>query len=262
MNKIAYVVLSFDNYSDLWPTCFECKEKFWRSRMPTYLVTNNKKPEFENVQVITTGPEISWSHRAKKAIQEITEEYILLMLEDYFVISVIDDGSINPFVSFMEATDADYLRIYPFPTLKFKDKGIQGIHPIPKESLYGVNLQPAIWKRDYLLKLLEGPDISAWEFEARQKNGVDTQVNGNLYTVDYSPFKMVNGVLQGKWYAPAIKDLKKVGINVDTKNRDILSQDKVLIYKSKILIRKIMGPKLIRKFKPLLKKCGIKFVTD
>lgn len=262
MDKIVVMVLSFDRYSDLWPVYFDCAKKFWHTKMRTYLVTNEKKPNYENVQVITTGPEISWSRRARKAVESVDTKYILLMLEDYYVISEVTDSSISPMVSFMEKNDADYLRIYPFPEIHFKDMGEQGIHRVPEESLYGVNLQASIWKKDYLLKLLEGGDFSAWEFEARQKNGASTQIKGNLYTVDYAPFEMVNGVLQGKWYPPSVKILETLGIHVDTSKRVLLPWNKVAVYRSKIILRKIVGPNVIRKVKPVLKKLGVKFVTE
>lgn len=262
MEKAVVMVLSFDKYSDLWTVYFDCAKKFWQAKLPTYLVTNEKQPEFEGVHIITTGPEVSWSRRARKAVETVDAEYILLMLEDYYVTSNVTDASISSLISFMEKTDADYLRIYPFPEMHFKDAGEGGIHRVPEESLYGVNLQASIWKKDYLLKLLEGGDFSAWEFEARQKNRVATQVKGNLYTVDYAPFEMVNGVLQGKWYTPSVKALESLGIHVDTSKRDVLPWNKVAVYKSKIILRKIAGPNVIRKVKPVLKELGVKFVTE
>lgn len=256
------MVLSFDKYSDLWPVYFDCTKKFWHARIPIYFVTNEKRPEFENVQVITTGPEISWSHRARKAVETIEAKYILLMLEDYYVTSLVEDNIIDSLISFMEKHDADYLRIYPFPKMRFKDAGEQGIHKVPEESLYGANLQASIWKKEYLLKLLEDGDFSAWEFEARQKNGAPTQIKGNLYTVDYAPFQMVNGVLQGKWYLPSVKKLEALGINVNTSSRAILPWTKVVAYRAKIILRRIAGPSIIRKVKPVLKMLGVSFVTE
>lgn len=261
MEKAVVMVLSFDKYSDLWPVYFDCAKRFWQATLPTYLVTNEKQPEFEGVHVITTGPEVSWSRRARKAVEAVDAQYILLMLEDYYVTSNVTDALILPLISFMEKTDADYLRIYPFPEMHFKDADEKGIHCVPEEALYGVNLQASIWKKNYLLKLLEGGDFSAWEFEARQKNGVATQVKGNLYTVDYAPFEMVNGVLQGKWYTPSVKTLQSLGFHIDTSKRDVLPWNKVAAYKSKIILRRIAGPNVIRKVKPILKKLGVKFVT-
>ena len=262
MDSIVTIVLSFDMYSDLWDTYFQCKEKFWHSSMQTYLVTNKKKPSYKNVVVITTGAEISWSRRARTAVNKVNTQYVLLMLEDYYITTEVTDEIIKPLVSFMRERNADYLRIYPFPEMHFPDKGDNGIHIVPADSLYGVNLQASIWEKEYLLKLLDDGDFSAWEFEARQKNGAATQIPGSLYTLDYAPFEMVNGVLQGQWYSPSVKKLRKLGIQVDTSRRAILPWTKVIEYKTKISIRKIIGPQLVRMLKPFLKKLGVKFVTD
>lgn len=263
MDKAAVVVLSFDRYSDLWPVYFECTKKFWhRNTKPTYLVTNEAMPQFDRVRVIPTGPEVSWSHRAKVAVEKVDAEYILLMLEDYYFTSAVSDDAMELLFTYAKTNDVDYLRICPFPKIHFSDKGTEGIHPIPRNALYGVNLQASIWKKEYLMKVLASGDYSAWEFEARQKNGAATQIQGKLFTVDYAPFEMVNGVLQGKWYTPSVKTLRSKGITVDTSKRAILPWQKVLVYKMKIAIRKIVGPNLIRKFKPLLKRLGMKFVTE
>lgn len=260
--KMSTVVLSFDKYSDIWPIFFKCFKKNWKVNSQTYLITNELKDNFEDVVTLCVGPEKSWSDRARKAIQKIDSEYILLMLEDYFVTSLFENKDCEKMLKFMEENDADYLRIYPFPQIKFIDTNDSGIHKIPDNLLYGVNLQPAIWKKEYLLNLLGNDDFSAWEFEARQKNGSNLRIDGKIYTVEKEVFKMLNGVLQGKWYPPSIIELKKIGITVDTSNRKVLSSRQVIIYKFKIIIRKIVGPKLIKRLKPLLKKIGIKFVTD
>lgn len=262
MEKVVVLVLSFDKYSDLWPVYFECAKRFWHAQAPTYLVTNEKRPNYEKVGIITTGPEVSWSRRARCAVERVDAKYIVLMLEDYYITSDFADDTLKSFLSFMDKADADYLRIYPFPDLHFKDSGEEGIHLIPNKALYGVNLQPSIWRKEYLIKLLGNEDFSAWQFESRQKNGAATQVKGKLYTVDFAPFKMVNGVLQGKWYTPSVRVLESQGIHVDTSARSVLPWSKVTVYKTKIILRKIAGPNIIRKVKPVLKRLGIKFVTD
>jgi hypothetical protein len=263
MEKAAVVVLSFDRYSDLWPVYFECTKKFWNhNTKPTYLVTNEAMPRFDGVRVIPTGSEVSWSYRARAAVEKVDAEYILLMLEDYYFTSAVSDDVMESLFNYAKTNDVDYLRIYPFPKIHFSDKGVERIHPIPKDVLYGVNLQASIWKKEYLKKVLASGNYSAWEFEARQKNGAATQIQGKLYTVDYAPFEMVNGVLQGKWYTPAVKTLRNKGITVDTSKRNMLPWQKVFVYKLKIVVRKLAGPNLIRKFKPLLKRLGMKFVTE
>lgn len=259
---ISEVILSLDKYSDLWPTFFECAKRYWHVEMPVYLVTNHLKPEFPGITTIQTGDEVSWSRRARAAIEKIPSNYILLMLEDYFIISDFSNVQLDPILTFIEQNSCDYLRIYPIPDLRQKEKKDVGIYSLPSDSLYGVNLQPAIWNREYLLTLLGNDDFSAWEFEARQKNDSPKKIPGKLYSVNYYPFVMVNGVLQGKWYPSSVKKLDQLGIQVDLSHRPLLSKKNVAIYKIKIIIRKVLGPNLIRTFKPLLKKLGFKFVTD
>lgn len=256
------MVLSMDRYSDLWEPFFFCLNRYGKCRMPRYLVTNEKTPALDGVTVIPTGPEVSWSRRVRQAVQRVPAKYIFVMLEDYFLLSELSDAMTARWVDFLERQQADYLRVYPFPKLKFSQEAQEGICPLPPDALYGVNLQPSIWKREFLLRALMQDDFSAWEFEARQKNGAPGRLDGSFFAVRQMEFAMANGVLQGKWYPPSLKALARHGIFVDTGTRPVLSRRRVAAYRLKQILRQAAGPDRIRRCKPLLRKLGIHFVTE
>lgn len=79
----AVVIVSFDGYNDLWDTFFECYFKFWKNNhLKTYLITNNLKPFYDNVEVIQTGDEVSWSRRVKTALEKIKEDNLLVVFSE------------------------------------------------------------------------------------------------------------------------------------------------------------------------------------
>ena len=210
-------VASFDGYSDLWDVFFECFHLNWKdNKNPVYLVTNIKTPSYSGVVTIATGEETSWSNRIKKAIDSVKEEYIILFLEDYLIHKPVDNQIVEKAIEFVRDNDIDFLRLEPIP--KIKNKTTNFAVPLSKKLLYGINLQCAIWKKDFLLKCLCG-DFSAWEFEARQKNGEATQVPGKLFGTDFFVIPYLNGILQGKWWPDSVKELRDIGINVNTNQR-------------------------------------------
>lgn len=80
-NKMAIIVSSFDGYSDLWDNFFFCLNKFWKDcPYSIYLINNFLKPKIKNVYILNTGKEIDWKNRMLKALKEVKEDYILLML--------------------------------------------------------------------------------------------------------------------------------------------------------------------------------------
>ena len=190
---MAIAIISFDGYSDIWDVFALCINKFWKDRAyKTYLVTNDAHPLYEGIKIVNTGREVSWSHRVRTALDSIPEEYVLLLLEDYLISEKVDNAKVGEALTYMINEGLDYLRIAPIPKIK-KAKHVQ-FAPITSKTLYGVNLQAAIWKKEYLLKTLSDENLSAWEFEARQKFGEETRVEGKCYAASNFVIKYLNGI--------------------------------------------------------------------
>lgn len=260
--SMAIVVLSFDGYSDLWNNFFFLFNKYWSdNKYPIYLVTNNAKPSYKGVTILNVGDEVSWSRRAREAMKMINEDYIMLMLEDYFIGEKVDSNHIKDLLEYTKSHQIDYLRIVPVPKTKYMCKESNGIHTMREDRPYGINLQAAIWKKSYFIKSLANGNYSAWEFEKRQKIESPFRVKGKCEVVDYWPLLILNGVIQGKWYRITLNYFEKQGIKINLGDRKIMSRkDTITIEIRKYLLRVI--PIGIQKtLKPLLKRMGFKFVT-
>jgi hypothetical protein len=261
-NSMAIVILSFDGYSDLWDPCLSLLKRFWPdNKYPIYLVTNNAHPDFEGVRVINVGDEISWSNRARKAISQVQEDYILLLLEDYFLGGKVNSVQVSRLLEHTIINDIDYLRVVPIPKTRYKDGGANGLHVMSEDTLYGINLQAAIWKKSFFLKTLSVEDYSAWEYEKRQKIDSPYRTKGKCYVMDYWALNILNGVIQGQWYGATLKYFGKIGINIELGDRAIMSQKKVITLNFKRLLNRIVPVVAQKKLKPLLEKMGFKFVT-
>ena len=80
IDKVALVVVSCDNYSDLWEGFFFFYKKYWKKNLlKSYFVTNNKNIGDSAFEVIKTGTDISWSKNLKIALNQITSyKYVIL----------------------------------------------------------------------------------------------------------------------------------------------------------------------------------------
>ena len=259
-HNIGVVVVSCDSYSDAWKPFETCFKKFWSDcEYNCYLVNNEKKTGIDGFSIINTGPEISWSRKVREALGKIEEDYILFLLEDYFLTQHIENKMILEDAEFLQSHNAGYLSYFPVKGMESSEK--KGIAVITEDNIYGKVLQPSLWKKDYLMQCLYDDDFSAWEFENRQKISNSKRVLGIDYCTSYFPIKWVNGILQGKWFGPSINYLKKIDIDIDTSTREILPWFATKKYQIKSKLFGKLSVDKIKKYREIAEKMGVTFVT-
>lgn len=259
--NMAIAVISFDKYSDIWDVFVLCINKYWKNRKyATYLVTNEACPKYDGIEIVNTGKEVSWSYRVRTALNTISEEYIMLLLEDYLISEDVDNEKVDKALKYMKKQGLDYLRIAPIPVIK-NAKREDFASAITPNMIYGVNLQAAIWKRDYLLKVLTNEDYNAWEIEARQKFGEPTRVDGKCYAANDFVIQYLNGIIQGKWYIKTVESFAALGIEIPLGERTVMTDKDMRRENIRNFFLHHVPPKLIYVLKPLAKKLGFRFVT-
>lgn len=220
MKNLAFLMSSCDVYDDLWEPFFECLDLMWKDiDIPVYLNTEHKvfTPKNElGFQVRTLNQRskktLSWSKRFIEALERIPEEYIFLVLDDFFVCDKVDADKMAQIVSLMEKDPtiasfqlygtrirnrAPEAYIYE-DALSYKLMGKQG---------WKTHFVPTIWRKSTLLKWLR-PWETIWAFEecgsqrARRWNYPE-----KVYVVESSPvydylwIKDCSAVINGKWLA-------------------------------------------------------------
>lgn len=261
----AIVVLSFDDYSDLWIDFFSLFEKFWSNNKESiYLVTNEKDFVYKNLNIIKTGKEIDWFTRTKKALEMIKEDTIILFLEDYFISDYVNEQDIDEILKYMYENNVLYYRLINIPKLKPNINSFRGY--IKKNEQYGVNLQCAIWDKKYLFSILNSmPEgKTAWDFEVIINNKInkeDSTLNRSHVFDARNIFQIKNGVFKGKWIRKTIRFYKRKGYNLHLGNRQIMSIKETIYYFVKRNTKKLI-PKSLRPItKSILKKFGINFLS-
>lgn len=220
LKSMAILVVSCDKYKDLWEPFWKLFKKFWENcKYPLYIGSNYVICDEPGVKTLNIGDDKSWAENVTRMLNMMPEEYVLLLLEDFFLEKYVKNDQIEKLLSYAVCHNVDCLRLAPTPPAgKTVNKALK-LGRITLGSPYCVSTQPAIWKKSTLLKLLE-PGYSAWDFEIKNSRNVrDCDYNfigSNCFYV-----KRHNGVERGKYYASTLKLLKKNGIFVDVSQRGV-----------------------------------------
>lgn len=264
-NDTAILVISFDGYADVWSVFFNCKDNFWKScPYKTYLVSNNKDCD-ANCTVIKTGNETNWCDRVIKALDSVEENNLILLLEDYLIGNEINNKEFSKYISFYLKKKAKYLRLIDIPH-KHKSKLYGEIYPIMSNEEYGINLQPAIWNKNFLLSILNNTQggRSAWDFEVtllRVCTSTARPVEG-CFGSKKNVLNVHNGILKGKWFKNEIYYFRRKGFVIELGARGVLSKKEYYNHLIRRSIREFLSPSLRKKLKRILIKLNFKFVSN
>lgn len=237
-NLLSIVVLSCDDYSDLWDTFFLFKERYWPDcPYRTYLVNDTKEYNKDGVTVLNIGKVSKWSTRVRSAIERIPTPYVCPILDDHFIIKNVCNERIKELLSMVEVNKFSYLALEPRSIITPKSEReyfLPKIAYIPKHQKYGINTSAAIWKKvDYLECIGQG-DYSPWQFEVNMCNLAKT-TDGlpGINLVDERNSLQIcekEVVRQGVYLPNAIKHIHKVtGVKIDTTYRGVMSYGSLLI---------------------------------
>lgn len=266
MNKsIAFIVLTCDNYSDLWPMFINFSDKFWLDcPYDKIFITNNKSIPESTFECLKIGKDESWSDGLLKAISVLKSkyDYLLITLEDSPIIENVDQVKLDLIINAFFEADGNFLSLFTQknmgkPTRNYnKHFGI-----IDKGSLYRPTCVYSLWKTSILEDLLIREE-NAWEFE--RYGSVRSDKYDNFFMVYRNFFKLSNTVVKGKWLRSEYKKICELGFKPDINIRKVNSWKEeqslnIYLFVFKILYRYI--PWKIRR-KVVFKLKGYKYEND
>lgn len=264
MRDVAVLIIGFDGYKDVWDSYFELLEKYWSDRPKTYLATGELRPNYNNVTVISAGKDAEWSKKAMAALQQIEEEYVILLLEDFFTTTYVDNSKLMHIIKLMKENKLKYCRLLDQKKMKGQRfKGNKHIKIIPRNDKYGLCLEPAIWNKEFLKQLVGDENYNPWIFEMRL---IQKQLHNKEYTDciqdDSNILEITHGIVQSKYLPQAIRVFKKQNYEFDLKSREVLSFKDNFKYRLKCFVN-FHSPEWSKKY---LKKIGrlmkVDFVSD
>ena len=266
---MAILIIGFDGYSDLWDDCINLFDKYWKNRnYDVYLANNTKKVNYEGIKVINCGEKAEWSKKVSIALSNIQEDYVCLLLEDFFIGDYVENKIIDNTLNFIKNEKIKYFKITDnnrfTPTKNPIYKNKKNLKVIYDDTDYGISLQPAIWEKKYLAELIGNENYNAWTFEINrlkeEKDGKKLILTGCIEDTR-NILNIKHGVLQGKLLPSTIKYFKKNNYNIKS-DREIMSFFNYRIYILKTYCRELLPNKFKKIIKIFLKKFGMEFVSD
>lgn len=265
-STMALLVLSCDAYTEVGKIFFDLQEQYmgW-FRGGRYFVNESKEFSYKDVKTINVGTECNWSQKVVLALQEVDSKYILFMLEDYFIGNPVKQEDIENAIKLMESHELKYYKITAVPQIKNKSTIASYLADIPSDLRYGINLQAAIFRKDFLLEIVSGKDRSAWEVESDLLGLVTNRFEGFLTGCVLDKRNIIdvhNAILKGKWFPNTIRYFKKRGYEIQLGNRSVLSVKEIVLQNVKRRISQCLPTAVARRTKRILQKLGFGFVTN
>ena len=222
--NIDLLVVSCDSFSDVWSPFFKAFRYYWKDcGLNIFLLSNEKEYEELNVKNIMVGADISWSDNLIKAVDNLKSEYVLLLLEDLFIVNKVSSNYFDEISKWIELNSPNYLRL----TTSYKPKVFDKlVGKLSHKTPYKASLMPSIWKKSILKQILKSGE-SAWDFEIKGSSRASKY--NNFYALQKNLINYDNAIIKGSWRRSIINN-SFYSLNIKTISRPIMTSSEEFIY--------------------------------
>ena len=258
-NNCAILVNSCDKYAEAWYPFFTLLKKYWPDcPYPMYLNTETYSYTQHPVTVLNSTESL-WGNRLYQALIQIDCEYVIVLLEDFFIRKPVDAEEIANCIERMRS-NSDISVFYFSRITGYKSESTEyskyyQMNPEeqPKPGRYMINCQAAIWRKSVLMEAVKNIP-SPWELEENAFAKLSEKFKqtkyyclkntwyDNIRDSDVFSYVLVRekgyGIWQSKWLWNNKKLFKKEGIKVNFKNLGYLPHWK---YKLTKITQRIKG---------------------
>ena len=208
------LVLSCDKYEPCWKPFFTLLEKYYPGHPKTFLVTETKTcPYCETININSD----KWGIRFKGALNQLTDDDVLVMLDDFFIRGPVDAERISKIKTNNEIMCYNFEQDYREPLIKLKEWDIQ-----KNNQIYLNSCQPTVWNRKLLIERLDD-NKTPQEWETTIINSPYIHfINNQGYIIDigyrHQPLSIGWGITRGKIAKECITFLEKEGLADEIKH--------------------------------------------
>jgi len=249
---LTVLVSTCKEYADVL-YCFEkLFKKFWMDcPYPVILVTDCKAGmdyQYDNVIEIRHKGN---GKRIYEALKEIKTEYILLLLDDFFLCDYVDNGIINKILSYMKKYNAGNIRfiknIFSNSDILFDDE--EGLLVSKPGNAYRLSVGCGVWDKQFLESILKYYD-NLWSFE--REGSFNPRTFERLVLVSsYQEFPCIDAVHKGKYEQFAASLLSMNHLDIDQSKRKVMSNKDIVLKYLKGAVLDI-NPNLVVKMQNIL----------
>lgn len=241
MPDLTILVNSCDKYEDAWEPFFKILKLQWPECEQYKFVLNTETKvyncDFLNVETVCGGKERTWSQRLKYALEHIDSDYILYLLEDFFLLEKVSNETFEEALKLIQSgNDIGYIGLKYQKKREYRnpddeDNSVRFIEKDKVVSVNRINSMSALWNKKWLLSLIREHE-TPWEFElygserSRRTPEKVLIINNSdgccpcvfNYNVD---IHYGHGITCGKWLPKNVELFEQYGIKVNFDNLGI-----------------------------------------
>lgn len=264
--RFEILISSCQKYADLWQGNILLLNRNWSDRnAATYLVTDEQTNiSFPGVTILCAGSGLEFTQRLAFALENLSAEYVLLTLEDYYFTRPIQGQAVENALDFMDRCNVDYLQLYPQPAGFLRRDGAKEAPGYPgfyfvdtHHGQYKVVLTPGLWRRDFLRKTLQDP-MNPWEYEV-SLTAQARELGAVCATSNRGEMPYLDVIRKGKVLPSAAAYFRKEAIY--SGSRPVMSRWQAWVLDMRTFLKFYLPAWMLRILKRWMGKLGCHFYT-
>lgn len=213
MLNVSLIILSCDKYEVCWKPFMTLLNKYWKDAPQRYLVTETKQCDYIRTLNINSN---CWTERFREALKQIPTDYVIVMLDDFFIRQEVDTKRIEYCISQMN----DDIAVFNFEKIyrQCDESNLEGFSRQFNNQVYLNSCQSSLWNRQALIDRLKD-NQDAWQWETTKVNDKRLcYINNKDYIIDigyrHQPLNIGWGIARGMIAKECLEFLKSE--NIDT----------------------------------------------
>lgn len=229
------LVNSCDKYEDILDTFFELLHRFWPD-IPFEIALSTESLEYKNkyFEIKNLHPknkECSWTERIEDTLNQISSNYVLLMLDDLFLYDYVQTEKVLENLQSLKENDKIVNFTY-WPILNDTEESVYpGFKKRKEVAKYKVAAILGLWNKKHFLKYVKGYKENIWEFEPNATIRSNTLYKSDEFYVSKDfpkqifPYNFAKyGLFSGKWFKANKELFKSLGIKIAFKKRGFYNE--------------------------------------
>lgn len=226
------MVLSCDKNADILPYFFQFFRESWKDFDDEIFVNIESVREIDSSFVCRYPTRVyqwddPWSARFLDCLKEVQKEYVLVLLDDFFLTSEVDEEEIDKCVERMEKDPSIACFNFDYSKSPYISQEFERYVLVDKKAPFRMNLQAALWRKTTLQRFMRKHE-NPWQFEIWGSKRI-RRYSDKVYHLDKNVPKVFTyprgGVLaDGKWNTnETVRFLKDRGIVFDESIRGVFN---------------------------------------
>lgn len=193
--------------------------------------TDYKSNLFEINNIHPSNINCTWTERMAEAVEQIDSDYIIFMLDDFFLYDFVQEEKIEECIEYLKSNPKiatfTFFPIY----MQSEPSKYEGYNKREKNSRNKISATIGIWNKKILQKYLCGYKENIWEWEQNATHRSNTLYPKDefytmkLNTKEIFPYNFSKyGLFSGKWLTPTKELFEELNIKMDFSKRGFYNE--------------------------------------